>query len=401
MPWLVYDSGQRRFFAIRPEQRTVTKGPQLPAGDAHRPVQIGALSKNPLALRLGTSPGPQPQGAATDASPPDAGTRRLTAVARGFFSHPTYGVLALDASGRIQLLDVATLQFVREVARLPKPAALFAPQAAVTPRDVAAYAVEPVAAFWRDGAQGEWFYTGCAVATLSADATAVRVEMFDPNGRTLASGETEFVPYVQADERRSGPADTVRRAYFGVPGAAPVTGLKFALECLHPPVLLLLSYFTAPRFEATAGYRSLLLLPNSFVAMKARDSRAGPMKRSADAGMLMLPSVILATLFAGLVARDGAGAGLTKNARTKWFIATLVFGLPAYITYRLTRPTIRMVTCRNCGQMRRPDQEACHGCGSAWVVPELTPPAWRVLDNGAEMEERTSSAAEPANSSAL
>jgi uncharacterized OB-fold protein len=39
-----------------------------------------------------------------------------------------------------------------------------------------------------------------------------------------------------------------------------------------------------------------------------------------------------------------------------------------------------LVTCANCGRMRRPDMEKCHRCGSKWYVPELIPPTWRVLD---------------------
>jgi hypothetical protein len=385
-PWIVYDSAWRRFFVIKNWQRGVASGPQLPPNDTHRPVQISLLAKNPLSLELAVRFGPPPRRASTDASSGGTGARRPMHSIAGRLPSLEGRALVLDASGRIDLLDLDTLEFVGAVAHLPKPASLFSPQAAATPQDVAAYAVEPVTQTWDDNREAKWSYAGCAVATLSSDATAVRVEVFDPNGRTAAAAQTEFVSYARADEHPSGPVDTVGNAYFDVPGAAAVTGLKFALESLHPPVLLLLSYSTAPHFEATAGYRSLLVLPNSFVAMKARDSRGGPASRFVAAEMLMLPALVLAVLLAGLVARDGARAGLTKNARTMWAAGTVVFGLPAYITYRLTRPSIRMVTCQNCGQMRRPDQERCHQCGSAWVVPELTPPAWRVWDEGSSAD---------------
>jgi uncharacterized paraquat-inducible protein A len=61
-------------------------------------------------------------------------------------------------------------------------------------------------------------------------------------------------------------------------------------------------------------------------------------------------------------------------------IGTIAFGLTAYITYRLTQPKITLVTCTNCGKLRRPDMARCHRCGSKWHIPELTPPAWRVVD---------------------
>ncbi len=379
-PWIVYDRALRRFFVIKDWQRAVASGPQLPPGDAYRPVQISLLEKNPPALEFSVLLGRPARHISTDGTPDGVIARHSVHSVTGSSPSLAGTALVLDASGRIDLLDLDTLELTGPVARLPRPATLFAPRSAAGPRDIAAYAVEGIVSM-KDGDQGrKWFYAGCAVAVLSADATAVKVEVFDPNGRVIASDETKYARHAGPSEHRSVRENTVAKAYFDVPGAAAVTGLKFALESLHPPVLQLLSYFTASRFEATAGYRSLLVLPNSFVAMKARDSRTGSVNRFMAAGMLMLPSVLLALLFAGLVVRDGAGAGLTKNARSKWFIATLVLGLPACITYRLTRPTIRMVTCRNCGQMRRPDQETCHGCGSAWIVPELTPPAWRVLD---------------------
>jgi len=99
--------------------------------------------------------------------------------------------------------------------------------------------------------------------------------------------------------------------------------------------------------------------------------------------LLMLPGILFAGLLGWLVSRDAVIIGLSHNARRFWLAGTLVFGLPAYITYRLTRPKITFVTCTNCGKPRRPDTDICHRCGSKWEVPELTPPAWRVL-NGAE-----------------
>jgi hypothetical protein len=400
LPWVIYDRGLRRFFAVRLRQRTVTKGPELPEGDAHRPVQVGGLlAKNPLVLQSALWLPTPPSRTSTDESPDTAVAPRPAAAAVGYFPSLGGSALVLDASGRIELLDMDTLTFVREVARLPRPAGLFSRGTAAAPDDVAAYAVRPATVRRGDG-RGAWRYAGCAVAVLSSDATAGRVEVFDPNGRVLASDETKFAHYTQPGAPDSASTNAVESAYFGVPGTAALTGLKFALENLHPPVLLLLSYFTAPHFEATAGYRSLLLLPGSFVAMKARDTNAGPVNRFVAAEILMLPSVVLAVLLASLVARDGARMGLPKNTRTLWVVGVVVFGLPAYVTYRLTRPTIRMVTCQNCGRMRRPDQAKCHACGSVWVVPELVPPAWRVLDNESEAEGRVLAPAEQPGSSA-
>jgi hypothetical protein len=144
----------------------------------------------------------------------------------------------------------------------------------------------------------------------------------------------------------------------------------------------LASYLAGPHLEAPAGCRSLFLLPDSFVAMSARDVHAGWVGRFSRALSLALPAFLLSLLLAWRVTRDGARLGLSKNTRAAWVAGTVLFGLPAYITYRLTRPRVTLVTCTNCGTGRRPDRERCQRCGSPWVVPELVPPAWRVLDEG-------------------
>jgi hypothetical protein len=384
-PWVIYDSGLRGFFAIHWQERTITKGPELAAGDMHRPVQVGLLSKNLMSLRVDFLPASfksRPASASSDAVPGEAESQRLTPVAVGDICSFVKRVLVLDASGRIDLLDVDTLEFVGEAGRLPIPATLFRSSTAVTPDDVAAYCVEPIVVS-HHGASNSWTYAGCAAGALSRDATAMRLELFDPNGRLVTSKDTKLLRYTGTGNGQSPPRDTissVRAAYFGVPGAPTLTAVKFALENLHPPVFLLSSYLAAPSFEATSAYRSLVLLPESFVAMQAGDIRAGPIHRFYIAGLLMLPAIGLVVLLASLVARDGMKVGLSKDARAIWIIGTVVFGLPAYITYRLTRPSIRLVTCPNCGQARRPDMERCHRCGSLWIVPELTPPAWRVVE---------------------
>ena len=155
---------------------------------------------------------------------------------------------------------------------------------------------------------------------------------------------------------------------------------KFLLENLHPPILSLASYFTAGSIEAASGHRAMLLLPNSFIAMKGRDARGNIAARFLSALLLIAPSIVLAILLAVRVGKDAAVVGLPRKTRRFWTLGTIAFGLAGYITYRLTRPKITLVTCVNCGNLRRPDMDKCHRCGSKWKVPELILPAWRVLD---------------------
>jgi uncharacterized paraquat-inducible protein A len=91
-------------------------------------------------------------------------------------------------------------------------------------------------------------------------------------------------------------------------------------------------------------------------------------------------SLILSVWLARKVWKDAKLIGLSSRAGKLWIAGTIAFGLPAYITYRLTRPKETLVTCQNCGKMRRPDMERCHRCGSKWEMPELTPPNWRICD---------------------
>jgi len=158
-----------------------------------------------------------------------------------------------------------------------------------------------------------------------------------------------------------------------------LTLAKYGLEILHPPVLTLASFFTAYSFEARAAHRALFLMPNSFAAM-VRDRDGNIFVTLAILLLVMLPGLALAGWLGYRVTRDAATIGLSPGAQRFWLAATVAFGLVGYITYRLTRPKVTLVTCANCGQGRRPDMEVCHHCGQGWDVPELAPPAWRVVE---------------------
>jgi hypothetical protein len=114
--------------------------------------------------------------------------------------------------------------------------------------------------------------------------------------------------------------------------------------------------------------------------MNARDNRGRLDVKLIAALILISPSFVLAAWLTRRVAKDAAAVGLTRNLRTFWALTTLTFGLTGYITYRLTRPRITLVTCANCGKPRRPDMETCHHCNSEWQVPEFAAPTWSVLD---------------------
>ncbi|MCX5635815.1 MAG: hypothetical protein NTW55_08260, partial [Planctomycetota bacterium] len=128
-----------------------------------------------------------------------------------------------------------------------------------------------------------------------------------------------------------------------------------------------------------AGHNALFILPNSFVAMTARRIDQTITAKLFLAVFIIFPSLVLSIWLTRKVACDAAMVGLSDRARFYWKIGTILFGLSAYIAYRLTRPDITLVTCENCGKLRRPDMENCHRCGCKWHIPELTAPPWRVV----------------------
>jgi hypothetical protein len=367
----VYDKKLRRFFTINFKERTVTKGPELGKDDIHKPVQIGLLWKNTLFLRLNWS-APRVRVAEKEEKKGYYARPELKSIVeRNYTEDAQQYLLVLDRSGRIDLLDRETLKFAGTAGRLPDPQVLFGPAKSPTPKDLLGYEVLPLALTTDNK------YRGMFVAAVSREGTSLALAVFDEKGRQITKGHTE----VREDRgSRTEYVPSSRAALFHVPWAPALTVAKFLLENLHPPLLSIASYFTAYSFEAGAGHRALFLLPNSFIAMEGRDTSGFFGTRFAFAVLLILPSLILSIFLAWRVEKDAILFGLSENARLCWMIGTIAFGLSGYITYRLTRPKETLVTCVNCGRLRRPDMDRCHRCGSRWQIPELMPPTWRVTD---------------------
>jgi len=352
----VYDSNSRRFYTIDFKNQTVHKGPSLQDAKV-QPIDIGQLGKSNV-LRIGISRPSSKYG---------------LQVHIGARTKSSY-LPVVDESGQINLLDPNTLELSEPVAYLPRPKTLFG-RASSKPKHLLDYDVDLVAIAPYDARSiysgfptysmtnetGE--YLGLVAGSLSRQGMWTSVAVFDKDGNKIKSADS-------------------KSTFFDVPGGPVLTITKYIFESLHPPVLTLASFFTAYSFDARSSHQALFLMPNSFVAM-ARDYEGNIFYKFLLVLLLMLPGILFASLLGWLVARDAAIIGLSNKARRFWLAGTLVFGLPAYITYRLTRPKMTLVTCANCGKPRRPDADICHRCNSKWDVPELTPPKWRVL-NGEE-----------------
>lgn len=378
-PLILYDQKLRRFFRINFNNKTIVKGPELDRHDSREPVQIGQISKIWPRLSLNWV-GPQALARAKDErrdwyTPSDL----QSAIQKKELDESGEYLLVLDGSGRIDLLNRETLEFARRAGYLPAVETFFPSKPHVTPDDLLAYEVMPLA-FRTDGKYG-----GMAIASVCREGSAIKLAAFDKKGKLIIeTWNMRVATEYRRSEEHILPSRYVRLSkafFFGVPWAPALTIAKFLLENLQPPILSLVSYFTAYSFEAGAGHRALFILPNSFVAMKGRDVRQDALSRLGYAVLLMLPSLMLGIFLAWRIEKDGTVVGLPKSARLCWMIGTIAFGLAGYITYRLTRPKETLVTCTNCGKLRRPDMDRCHRCGSRWHVPQITPPAWRVVDN--------------------
>lgn len=399
---ILYDKKLWCFFKIDFNERTVIRGSELRKDDSHNPIQIGRLSKNTSFLHelRWTPPKIEVLDEGTKITGDSQPTfRSIIQSAHGYDAGPY--LLVLDETGRIDLLDKESLEFAGTAGRLPAPETFFRSWGSRNPKGLLGYEVWPLTLrthFFKDteevrvtfGDPSNTFehppsrvdrrYLGMFAASLSRDGTAVALIVFNEEGKWRGwRDDTEVTK--QVGHHSTTRIRSAKAAFFEAPWAPALTIGKYLAENLHAPILSLASYFTASAFEASAGHRALFILPNSFIAMKGRHHfrNISIAERFTSALLLILPSIILAILLAWRVANDATVVGLSQNAKLCWMIGTIAFSLTAYITYRLTRPKITLVTCANCGNPRRPDMPKCHRCGSKWHVPELTPPTWRVL----------------------
>jgi hypothetical protein len=380
----LYDRKTRRFYVIDFAEDSVNKGFQLAQGDNREPIAIygvGGITKwsniPAFNIELGA---PEIWDAEWkkqrlflgDGVKSSEGYRYLSRD----FSHTFIPVL--DKTGRIYVYNTKEGSLV-EAGYLPKPRSFYSiglDAEVANPRNVPAYGIVPVYAVLRLPADPnkpphsfDVKYLGLSAACLSREGAAIAVAVFDPNGKLVCRGDSE-----------SNGMPTEEYMYSENSGEPLATIFLFLLENLQPAVFEVASYLSGDIIDASAGHRALFILPNSFVGMLGRAGEERFLEKQILALLLIGPSLILSVWLAWKVRKDAMLAGLSGTAKKWWTIGTIAFGLPAYITYRLTRPKETLVTCQNCGKMRRPDMERCHRCGSKWEMPELAPPNWRIYN---------------------
>ncbi len=331
-PVVVFDSNSRCFYMIDFAQRQVRRGVALP-DMLFQPVDV--IDHGPVRAIWFVHCG-YPSMWAED-EPYGAAPASLFAP-------------IVDRSGRIAVLDLRDLTLIPEAGRLPAPHTFFG-RGSPLPRHCLDYRVQVVIK------KPEKTYAGLAVACLPRQRAPLTLAFFPADGRGI-------------EEARVAPSHRSLMSSLA---------LKGLVESLHPPVLTLASFFLAERFDAGQAWRTLLFVPNSLVAQQ-RDRQTGFLLQLAMALVFVLPAVFLAALLAWRIAIDAKRIGLSSGSRRLWLVATLAFGLPAYITYRFARPRVTLLICRNCGQPRRAEMERCHHCGKGWHMPEIDARGWQVTD---------------------
>lgn len=334
---VIFDKKLRRFFRLDFAKQLVVKGDELAPDGQYNPVQIDRIEKMPVAIDFHLSP--------KKLQSPRQEKKTL-------FSNRGNVILILDKTGRIDKLDRETLKFIGHAGHLPLPC--YRPDIKAQAKDILAYKVIPL--FTDDK------YSGMTVTNIGRDSLIQEMLFFNKDGRF----ET-YRHYQNMGE-------------IGYPCGPLYLVSRYLLENLHPPILSMAAFYTADSFEAISAQQALFVNTNSFIGMFGRDKGDSRILRFFAALFFISPSILLSVFLSWRVGRNAAIVGLSKSARRYWRIGVICLGLPAYITYRLTRPKIRMVTCPNCGNLRRPDMQICHYCNSPWHIPELAPPTWRVLD---------------------
>jgi hypothetical protein len=342
--WVIWDTEQSCFLVIDFESMTFRKGPKLPEArftDMANSWYLETMKRYCI----------------VDWYSGDFEPNSLVAPPEGLLQDVRNVIMILDEMGFVFALEPESLKLTGPLGRLPGILLEPGEEPIFDPSKILGYSVQSIHA-WPN-------YRGLLTGVVFKDGYTMGMALFDAEGTQIEKNQINLHKLI--------PTEPVGPIYYL---------LRYSFENLHPPVLAFLSYFVADWYGPEEGFRALFFLPHSFVANMACGSKANFIENAFAAMALLLPAILLGVFLAWRVDRDARLLGVSKRIRNGWIVATFLFGLPVWITYRLTRPGIWMVTCANCGRLRRLDRQTCQHCQSGWEVPELEPPGWRVYDGG-------------------
>jgi len=348
---LILDRDQCRFLEIDFQNKLFRKGANLTEG-FYTAISQHAVSmsryvymeKNPRYINLMYWSPPQ-----------NAGPNQALGTTKGFLNQRPDFSWVLTEDGTVYKLATETLQITDRLGQIPALSVVQGGQRTTAAEDMLAFTISTM--------KTDDTYRGLLASALYTDGYAMGTAMYDAEGNLLKQNEVYLL-----DEISMHPTGFLYHL------------IRYTLENVHPPLLAYLSYFAGDWYEPEAGFRAVFFLPHSFVANQARGSNSSVLEKVFATIAILLPALLLGIFLAWRVDRDARMLGLSKQIRNCWIGITVLMGLPAWITYRLTRPGITMVSCANCGKLRRPDRQVCHHCNRVWELPELEPPGWRVVD---------------------
>jgi hypothetical protein len=162
-------------------------------------------------------------------------------------------------------------------------------------------------------------------------------------------------------------------------GFASLLG-KYIIESLQPAGFNILSYLTAHNYDGSKSQQAMFVRPNSYIAMFANDNNEPFLIRLLVALLIMGPSLIIGVLLGWRVGKRAKALGMSRRAVRLWTYGTIFTGVAGYLTFRFTKHAEAMVTCKNCGQLRRVEQDNCHNCKTNWQMKHLETASWRILE---------------------
>lgn len=391
----IFDKELRQFFLIefeakqingpenttewKLEQKRFVKNDPLPEDDSHKPIRIGTsrIRDDNKCVRVDWNK-PKKRVAIKSESNDDRIRWEWKPIDIDISKGSGKYLLVLNDSGRIDLWDRETLKFERTAGWLPAPKTFFGKKTLSTPKNLAGYAIVPLQKKSKDGPQ----YMGlCAAATR--DGWGLAAQLFNPNGVRQQNHPDEWTRSRRVKTYRSYAAYSStpgNKRIFLQPGGPLVFTIRYILENLQPPILSLASFFASDFIDVDSSFRGLFIRPNGFVGTMGQRITDDFITKLCGALVLMTPSILLALLLGRRIWIRSRLLGCTQKSKVIWFWATVAFGVPAFIAFKLTRPKETPVTCFQCGKLRRPADPQCHWCNADWDTTTQSPPAWRIAD---------------------
>jgi hypothetical protein len=378
---VVFDKGSKCFYAVDFEKGMVRKSEPVEI----EPVQVGVIFKGAFydtrpALDLFFE-GPYRHG-----DPNITSTRKgkvtaekengLYPVDSNIVTKTTVDpLLVLDRTGKVYRLDRSTLKLqiagVLACKDFKDSAYLTLPQMAYhyTASAIVQKSKDPVT-----GVENEK-YLGLATASVDRYLNKISVAVFDANGKSVSAWSEATWAEMKTE------VDTSEV-------------LMYCVDALNAPVLNTMTFLFGSRFEASAQ-KSLFTFSNSVLGQVGDNTRwdGDISKFSGNWALYLLvcfvfisPSIIISGVLVYFVRRNAKYTGLSRREIKYWTAGTFMFGACAFITYWITKPAAGLVTCGNCGQLRRTDFDECNVCKASWEKAQKASPGWRVVSGRATSE---------------